>query len=167
MRILLAAGAVHADNALFDLLSGNSAKLRERLEADPSVLAATFDIGYGRNQYLEFGGQYGGAPLANTTLLHHCAEFGFEDEAKLLIGCGADTNAKARDTGGHTRRDATWRTLRLAAPPDAEEAATAGDRTTFRAITINVAQHHSGRGIVGDRSKLRRQLIAGKWWIRY
>jgi hypothetical protein len=95
VRILLAAGAVHADNALFDLLSGNSAKLRERVEADPSVLAATFDIGYGRNQSLEFGGQYGGAPLANTTLLHHCAEFGFEDEAKLLIACGADANAKA------------------------------------------------------------------------
>ena len=95
VRILFAAGAVHADHALFDLTSGNSAKLRERLEADPSVLAATFDIGYGRNQSLEFGGQYGGAPLANTTLLHHCAEFGFEDEAKLLIGCGADANAKA------------------------------------------------------------------------
>ena len=110
--ILLAAGAAHEDNALFDLLSGDSARLRERVKADPSLLSTPFDIGHGRKQSLEFGGQYGGAPLTRTTLLHHCAEFGFEEEARLLIECGADTNVQATpDTDGYNTHTPIYNAL--------------------------------------------------------
>ena len=95
VRTLFEAGAAHQDNALFDLLSGDLEGLRQRLVREPALLEIPFDIDYQRNQSLEFGGQYGGAPLINTTLLHHCAEFGFEEEARLLISLGGNVNARA------------------------------------------------------------------------
>ena len=99
VRVLLDAGAAHEASALFDLLSGDVDRLRRRIETNRGVLNAPFDIGHNREQSLEFGGQYGGAPLKNTTLLHHCAEFGFEDEARLLIDLGADVDARATPDG--------------------------------------------------------------------
>ena len=110
--VLLDAGAEHADNALFDLLSGRRGRMRERIEAERGILNAPFDIGANRNQSLEFGAQYGGAPLKNTTLLHHCAEFGFEEEARLLIDMGADVNARATpDADGFSTHTPIFNTL--------------------------------------------------------
>ena len=97
---LIEAGAEHEDNALFDLLSGRVDRLRARIEADPAVLGQQFDIAHGRDTTLEYGGQYGGAPLKGTTLLHHCAEYGFLDEARMLLDAGADPNARAATLEG-------------------------------------------------------------------
>ena len=110
--VLLDAGAEHADNALFDLLSGRRGRMRERIEAERGILNAPFDIGANRNQSLEFGAQYGGAPLKNTTLLHHCAEFGFEEEARLLLDMGVDVNARATpDADGFSTHTPIFNTL--------------------------------------------------------
>ena len=110
--VLLDAGAEHADNAVFDLLSGRHDRLRQRIEAERGILNAPFDIGANRNQSLEFGAQYGGAPLKNTTLLHHCAEFGFEEEARLLLDMGVDVNARATpDADGFSTHTPIFNTL--------------------------------------------------------
>jgi hypothetical protein len=100
VRALLDAGAVHEDNALFDLLAGQMDRLRERLDAQPDLVNAHFDIHHDRVTSLEFGGHYGGGPLKQTTLLHHCAEFGFLDEALMLLERGADVNARAEPFDG-------------------------------------------------------------------
>ncbi|MBT3269134.1 hypothetical protein HN371_18460 [Candidatus Poribacteria bacterium] len=94
-RILVEAGANHDDNALYDLLTGRLDRLTERLDTDPSLVHAHFDLRGGRDTDLEFGAIYGGAPLADTTLLHHCAEYGWTEEARFLLERGADPNARA------------------------------------------------------------------------
>ena len=94
-RILVEAGADHDDSALYDLLTGRMDRLVERLRADPSLVNAPFDLRGGRDVELEFGAVYGGAPLVNTTLLHHCAEYGWVEEARLPLGRGADPNVRA------------------------------------------------------------------------
>jgi len=100
VRALIEAGAEHEDNALFDLLSGRVDRLRERIAADAAIVAQHFDIAHNRDTALEYGGQYGGAPLRQTTLLHHCAEYGFLAEARLLLDARADPNARAAVTDG-------------------------------------------------------------------
>jgi ankyrin repeat protein len=100
IRALLDAGAKHEDSALFDLLAGRIEPLRSRLDAQPALVRAHFDIQSNRVTSLEFGGHYGGAPLKQTTLLHHCAEFGFVEEAALLIERGADVNGRANPAEG-------------------------------------------------------------------
>lgn len=97
---LIEAGAKHEDNALFDLLSGRTDRMMDRVTADPTVLAQHFDIAQNRDTALEYGGQYGGAPLKQTTLLHHCAEYGFLDDARALLDAGADPNARAATSDG-------------------------------------------------------------------
>jgi hypothetical protein len=95
-RLLIKAGADHDDNVLYDLLSGQRERLQQRLHDSPDLLQMHFDLRGGRDIEIERRGEYGGAPISNTTLLHHCAEFGWREEAELLLSLGADPNARAR-----------------------------------------------------------------------
>ncbi|HIG17369.1 MAG TPA: hypothetical protein EYQ31_08790 [Candidatus Handelsmanbacteria bacterium] len=124
-RLLVEAGADHDDNALYDLLAGRLDRLVERLDATPALVHEYFDLRGGRDMEIERRGDYGGAPVSNTTLLHHCAEFGWLEEAELLLMRGADVNARARPTGDEvdthtpifhtltTNNNASWEVLNL------------------------------------------------------
>ena len=98
-HLLIGAGADHDDNALYDLL-GQVDRLRARLDASPSLVHTHFDLRGRRDLEIERRGDYGGAPISNTTLLHHCAEYGWLEEARLLLERGADPNAPAESMEG-------------------------------------------------------------------
>jgi hypothetical protein len=95
-RLLVETGADHDDNAIYDLVTGRIGSLTERLDANPDLVHTVFDLRGGREIEIERRGDYGGAPISNTTLLHHCAEYGWPDEARLLLDRGADPNCRAQ-----------------------------------------------------------------------
>ncbi|MBT4096816.1 MAG: hypothetical protein HOM68_14370 [Gemmatimonadetes bacterium] len=94
-RLLVEAGADHDNNAVYDLVTGRSDNLEARIAAYASIVHAAFDLRGGRDIEIERRGDYGGAPISNTSLLHHCAEYGWVDEARLLLAKGADPNQRA------------------------------------------------------------------------
>lgn len=94
-RLLIDAGADHDDNAVYDLLTGRVDNLAARLNTDPALVHAPFDLRGGRDIEIERRGDYGGAPISNTSLLHHCAEYGLCEEARLLLSRGANANIRA------------------------------------------------------------------------
>jgi ankyrin repeat protein len=94
-RLLVEAGADHDSNAVYDLITGRSESLVTRIAADPTIVHTAFDLRGGRDIEIERRGDYGGAPVSNTSLLHHCAEYGWVDEARLLLAKGADPNQRA------------------------------------------------------------------------
>lgn len=89
--LLLAAGATTQFDVpvVMDLLRGRVDEMAERLEADPSLVAARFP-------QLVFGVTGGRVlTLAGATLLHVAAEYQNLEAATLLLDRGADVNARA------------------------------------------------------------------------
>ncbi len=95
--ILVQAGATYAAGPERDLLCGRMDRLEAHVKADPTTVHRHFTVQGGR-EHLDgwvAGGMWGGASLRGVTLLHICAEFGFVEEAKMLLEHGADVNARA------------------------------------------------------------------------
>lgn len=149
-QLLVDAGADHDDNAVYDLLTGRTESLLARIDADSSILQQPFDLRGGRDIEIERRGDYGGAPISNTSLLHHCAEYGLLDEARLLLEHGADPNQRAQpgedgfDTHTPlfntltTNANACWDLLNLLLEAGADVNATADIRigeTEMRQVT--------------------------------
>lgn len=102
MDILVEAGGVtkYKIPAVLNLLRGRVDLLAEDLDAEPALLHRRFPE-------LDFGSTAARRlKLQGTTLLHVAAEYGNVDAAKLLLGRGADVNARAtvdeRGVGGQT-----------------------------------------------------------------
>jgi hypothetical protein len=91
IEILLRAGCTSRRNApaVLDLLRGRLDLLKERLEADPSLVHRRFaDLDFGNSGTRRL-------QLQGGTLLHVTAEFGNVKAAQLLLAHGADVNARA------------------------------------------------------------------------
>jgi ankyrin repeat protein len=91
IEILLKAGGTTRHNipVLLEMLRGRLDRLVELLDADPTLM---------QRRFVEFG--FGGTgtrrlTLKGTTLLHVAAEYGNLEAARLLLGRGADVNARA------------------------------------------------------------------------
>jgi ankyrin repeat protein len=92
IEILLGAGGTtkHNTPVLLDILRGRLDLLTEHLDAEPGLIHKRFSE-------FHFGGGTGTRRLTlkGTTLLHVAAEYGNLEAAKLLLGRGADVNARA------------------------------------------------------------------------
>jgi ankyrin repeat protein len=89
--ILVEAGGASRRNmpVVLDLLRGRIDLLAQHLDADPSLISKQFPE-------LDFGSTAARRlTLRGTTLLHVAAEYGNLEAAKLLVGRGADVNARA------------------------------------------------------------------------
>jgi hypothetical protein len=102
VEALIQAGAEYNDGPVFDILRGRIDLLEKRLKGNPGIVHQHFDVGEGRRYSggWVYGGNFGGAPLRDTTLLHLCAEFNFMKEAELLLAHGADVNTRAIPMNG-------------------------------------------------------------------
>jgi ankyrin repeat protein len=84
IELLIDAGAEFDDGPVMDIHRARIDSLRARLDADPSLLNARFDLDYGSL-----------LTLHGVTLLHIAAEFNERAAVDLLLERGADLNARA------------------------------------------------------------------------
>lgn len=87
IRAFVDHGMVFEDKALLAVLLDDAALLNEALETDPAALGKlyTYDCAF--------------TPLYKVSLLHICAEYNHTSCAKVLVGKGADINARAGTDG--------------------------------------------------------------------
>ena len=83
LDVLLAAGARFDDPPLLAVLRGKADDLKRLLDDDASLAAAEHTL------------PHAFTPLEGVTLLHVCAEFNKVDCATVLLGHGADVDARA------------------------------------------------------------------------
>jgi hypothetical protein len=95
VKAFVHSGLEFRDEALLSVLMDDATKLVDIADHTPSALTKTYSL---------FNNAY--TPLTGGTLLHICAEFNCINCAKILVGRGADVNARAAldeySFGGHT-----------------------------------------------------------------
>ncbi len=84
IELLIEAGAEYEDDAVMDIHRGRIESLRARLDSDPSLVEKRFGLDYGSL-----------LTLRGVTLLHIAAEFNDRGALDVLLGRGADLNARA------------------------------------------------------------------------
>lgn len=83
VRLFLDYGLHFEDDLLLSVLLGDAVALNRQLESNPSAVEKRYSL------------RCAFTPLYKATLLHICAEFNHVACAEILVGHGADINAKA------------------------------------------------------------------------